>query len=258
MKAEALFLGTGASMGVPVIGCTCHVCQSESSFNNRMRPSLLLMIGKKRYLIDIGPDFRLQALRYQIDALDGVILTHSHYDHIGGLDELRIFYFREKKAMPCLVSRETFEELKVRYHYLLSSSDLDPASFMQLNFQILESDEGVVEFEGVKLAYFSYFQKGTKVIGVRFQDFAYVVDILDYPQTIFKCLKGVDKLVIDGMKWERTSAHLGILDVIEFAKKVGSKTTYLTHVAHETDHESTSAKLPDGMELAYDGLKLDL
>jgi len=258
MSAEALFLGTGASMGIPVIGCDCNVCQSSSPFNKRLRPSLLLIIEKKQYLVDIGPDFRLQALKYQISHLDGVILTHSHYDHIAGLDELRIFYFRENKPVPCLVSPDTLEEIKIRYHYIMPPSLEDKSHVMKFGFQVLEEDEGKTEFEGLPVHYFSYFQTGMKVTGIRVRDFAYVVDILDYSESIFKSLEGVQTLVIDGLSWERTAAHLGIAEVIEFAKKIGCKRTYLTHVAHVTDHELMNIKLPNGMEMAYDGLKLKL
>ena len=250
MTGEALFLGTGASMGVPVIGCNCSVCISSSPFNKRLRPSILLLIEGRQYLVDVGPDFRFQALKYDITHLDGVILTHSHYDHIGGLDELRIYYYRNQKPVPCLASPETLEEIKVRYHYVLTQG--------KFNFQLTERDQGEMVFEGLDLKYFSYFQKEMKVMGLRLKDFAYVVDILSYEEDIFAALEGVKTLVIDGLAWERTSAHLGICEVIEFAKKVGCERTYLTHVAHETDHEAMNEKLPQGMNMAYDGLKLKL
>lgn len=258
MKAEALFLGSGSSMGIPVIGCPCDVCHSSSPFNRRLRPSLLLAIGKKRYVIDVGPDFRAQALQYGIDRLDGVLLTHSHYDHIAGLDELRIYYYREKKPVPCLVSPETLEEIKIRYHYIMPPHERDEAHVTKFKFHVLENDQGETTFEGLKLRYFSYHQKGMKVTGIRIKDFAYVVDILEYSEDIFTALEGVETLVIDGMAWNRTLAHLGIDEVIELVKKVGCQKTYLTHVAHETDHEQTQSKLPEGMQMAYDGLKLEL
>lgn len=258
MSAEVLFLGTGASMGIPVIGCSCTVCQSSSSFNKRMRPSVLLIVDEKHYLIDAGPDFRMQALQHGLTKIDGVIFTHSHYDHIGGLDELRIFYFREKKPLPCLTSQETLEEIRARYHYIMPSMRQDQKYDMKFVFQVLEDNEGNVQFQGLDMQYFSYFQKGMKVTGIRLKDFAYVVDIFDYRDTIFTGLKGVETLIIDGMTWERTTAHLGIFEVIQFVKKIGCGRVYLTHIAHEIDHESTNLKLPYGMELAYDGLKLTL
>ncbi len=259
MTAQALFLGTGASMGIPIIGCDCSVCSSSSLYNQRMRSSLLLSIGKKRYLIDVGPDFRMQALKHGIDRLDGVLLTHGHYDHVSGLDDLRIFYLRQKTPIPCALSKETLKEIEIRYHYILAfEGKKKDAAFIPFDFHLLEKKEGEILFAGLDLKYFSYFQRETKVTGFRCKDFAYVVDISDYDESIFESLRGVRVLVIDGMSWKETRAHLGIPEVIELVKKVGCKRAYLTHVAHETDHQWTSDKLPEGMLVAYDGLKLDL
>ncbi|MCP5505998.1 MAG: MBL fold metallo-hydrolase, partial [Chlamydiales bacterium] len=122
---KVLFLGTGGSMGIPYIGCSCRVCTSSNTKNNRLRPSILIEENGKRYLVDSGPDFRAQALKHQIDRIDGLLLTHTHYDHIAGLDELRIYTFIHKKPIPCLLSRESLEELKVRYHYFLPSHEKD-------------------------------------------------------------------------------------------------------------------------------------
>jgi len=253
---QALFLGTGASLGSPVIGCKCSVCQSDLPQNKRLRSSLLLKMGSKQYLIDVGPDFREQALKHQIEDLDGVIFTHSHYDHIGGLDELRIFYFKDQKPVPCLVSRETLEEIKVRYHYIMPPTDQIKEYKMKFDFQILEGKEGNATFEGLHLDYFSYTQVGMKVMGIKVGSFAYVIDISEFEETLFDQLKGVETLVLDGTTWERTAAHFGIDEAIPFAKKVGAKRTYLTHIAHDVDHQAAEDKLPDGMHLAYDGLKL--
>ena len=258
MKGECLFLGTGGSMGIPVIGCHCEVCGSSSLLNRRLRPSALLSLQEKYYLIDVGPDFRMQALKYHIEKLDGLFLTHSHYDHIGGLDDLRIYYFRQKKAIPCLLSRETLEEIKIRYHYMMPPSIKDKAHTTEFNFKILEKDRGEVFFENLQVQYFSYIQKGMKVTGFRFGNMAYVVDILDYSKEIFIALEGVETLVIDGMAWQETLAHLGIPQIIEIAQKIGAKKTYLTHVAHEVEHEQANKNLPEGVEMAYDGLKIGL
>ena len=122
MIGKFLFLGTSASAGVPIIGCKCPVCTSSSPRNHRLRPAGLLQVAGRTLLIDVGPDFRQQALKYQIDAPDGLILTHTHYDHIAGIDELRVYYVRSKKPFPCLLSQESFEDLKRRYYYLFRPS----------------------------------------------------------------------------------------------------------------------------------------
>ena len=258
MKAKVLFLGSGGSLGIPVIGCKCPVCQSPSPFNKRLRPSILIQVNEKNFLIDVGPDFREQALRYQIDELAGVLLTHTHYDHIAGIDELRIYYFRQKKSVPCLLSRETLEELKIRYHYFLPPHEKDAPHATKLAFQILENNTGRTVFERLKVDYFTYEQLGMKVNGFRLNTFAYITDIMDYDETIFQALKGVETLIISGRRWEKSKAHLSIPDAIAIAKKVEAKKTYFTHISHEMDHEEENQKLPEGMQLAYDGMELEI
>src|SRR5690349_4696037 len=122
MKAKFLFLGTGGSGGVPLIGCTCDVCRSTSLFNKRLRSAGLLSVGEKHYLIDVGPDFRGQALTHHINRLDGVLITHAHADHIAGIDDLRAYYFLNSKKLSCLASQETFTEIKLRFPYLFYAS----------------------------------------------------------------------------------------------------------------------------------------
>ncbi|QVL57273.1 MAG: MBL fold metallo-hydrolase [Simkaniaceae bacterium] len=255
---KLLFLGSGGSMGIPVIGCKCAVCRSTSSYNKRLRPSVLITNGNKRYLIDIGPDYRMQALKYGIDTLDGLLLTHTHYDHIAGLDELRIYTFVQKKPVPCLLSRETLEELKIRYHYFLPPHETDDVHATKLKFQVLEGDEGKTNFEGLPMTYISYDQLGMKVNGFCFGSLAYVTDILDFKEEVFDYLKGIETLVISGRRWEKSKAHLSLEDAMKFSKKTGAKKTYFTHISHEIAHEETKKDLPEGFFLAYDGLELTL
>ena len=255
---KLLFLGSGGSMGIPVIGCKCAVCSSSSSYNKRLRPSVLITEGKKRYLIDIGPDYRTQALKHGIDTLDGLLLTHTHYDHIAGLDELRIYTFVQKKPIPCLLSRETLEELKIRYHYFLPPFEADEVHATKLKFQILDGDQGSTNFEGLPVTYISYDQLGMKVNGFRLGLLAYVTDILDFEEEVFDSLKGIEILVISGRRWEKSKAHLSLDDAIKFSKKTGAKKTYFTHISHEIDHEETNGTLPEGFSLSYDGLELIL
>ena len=120
-KGQFLFLGTSASAGVPVIGCKCPTCTSPSSYNQRLRPSGLVQVKGVSLLIDVGPDYRLQALKHRIDTLDGLILTHTHYDHIAGIDELRVYYLQSRKDLPCLLSKESLEDLKKRYENLFGT-----------------------------------------------------------------------------------------------------------------------------------------
>ena len=246
-----IFLGSGGSMGIPVIGCMCKVCTSLASADKRLRPSVLLKIGGKHFIIDMGPDYRQQALTYHINRLDGVLLTHAHYDHIGGLDELRIYMLRSGRMLPCLLSRETLEEIKKRYYYFFSSPDFS------FNFQVLEDRQGKTIFEGLKVRYFSYVQAGMYVNGFRFHNLAYVTDIVKSEESMFQPLEGVETLIISAQQWEGLD-HVSIEQIMEFSKKIGAKKTYLTHISHEIHHERMSKKLPKGFLLAYDGMEVIL
>ncbi|MDN3505718.1 MAG: MBL fold metallo-hydrolase [Simkaniaceae bacterium] len=256
MQAKLLFLGTGGSAGVPIITCKCKVCTSSSPFNKRYRPSALLTIGKKNFLIDVGPDFRDQALHYNIDFLDGVYLTHTHYDHIGGIDELRIFYLKHKLRLPTLASIDSYNELRHRFHYLFNTKQSDGSLQAQLDFQILEEDFGKTKFGGVPVTYVSYTQANMKVTGYRWGGLAYISDIREYSDRVVEEIKGVDTLVLSALRYTPSEVHFSIEEAIAFARKVGAKRTFFTHIAHDLDHEETNQKLPADMCLAHDGLEI--
>lgn len=254
MYAQFLFLGTGGSLGVPVVSCNCRVCRSISPLNKRFRPSGLLTIGNKRFLIDVGPDFREQAIKFGIHHLDGVLITHTHYDHIGGLDDLRVFHMLHKKQLSCLSSKETFDEIHQRFHYLFKKRGGE--SCLQLNFELLENDFGHVEFEGVDIHYLTYFQAGMKVTGYRIGSFAYISDIHKYDARVLEELKGVEILVLSALRPTTSEVHFSLDEAIEFSRKVGAVRTFFTHIAHEIDHEETNSKLPPGITLSNDGLEI--
>lgn len=256
-QGHFLFLGTGSSMGIPVIGCHCPVCRSESPCNQRLRPSGLLTIENKQILIDCGPDFRLQALRHHISKLDGLMLTHAHHDHIAGIDELRVMYMRTKTPLPCLLSEFTGADLQLRYAYIFK----DPTEAMKitsrLDLQILKGERGETSFLGYNIGYFTYTQGGMPVNGFRLGNFAYVSDIRNYPETIFEDLAGVDILILSALRFDLSAFHFGIEEAIAFANRVGASHTWLTHIAHELEHEATNDYLPPNVRMAYDGLKLN-
>ncbi len=241
-----------------MVGCNCPVCKSDDPYNKRLRPSGLLNIDGKRLLIDSGPDFRYQALTHQIEHLDGVLLTHTHYDHVSGLDELRAFYMLHRTVLPVLVSLQTLESLKKRYDYLFAEKAEGVSLAAQLHFQVLENSRGTTEFCDVPLQYISYEQGGTTVNGYRFGKFAYVSDICNFPDSVYQDLSGVELLVMSALRHEPSPVHLTIDEAIAFSTKVGAKQTYFTHIAHEVDHQQTSAKLPANFHLSYDNLTLEL
>lgn len=257
-KGSGLFLGTGSSAGIPVVACRCEVCRSHNSKNKRLRPSILLQLEDKFFVIDPGPDFRQQALMYHIDHLDGAIISHIHYDHSAGLDELRSYYFVSGEPMPCLVSKPTMDDLKVRYHYLMEPPLEGGSLSARVEFQILQADRGKTTFQGAKVQYFTYSQADTSVNGFRFGDFAYVTDIRSYPDTLFQDLQGVHTLILSALRYTPSHLHFSVDQAIDFAHRVQAKRTFLTHIAHEIEHERCSSYLPEDIVLAYDGLSFDL
>lgn len=257
MKATFQFLGSGGSMGIPVIGCHCKVCKSESPCNHRMRPSGLVTIGKKKFLIDAGPDFRTQALTHHIDHLDGVLITHAHHDHIAGIDELRVYYMHSKKPLPFLLSEETAIDIKRRYDYIFQDDSITEKLVPRLTLQILSGTHGETIFLDTKIGYLSYEQAGMRVTGFRFGDFAYVSDISQYPQEIFNHLKGVKTLVLSALRHEKSRFHLSVDEAVAFANQVGAQMTWLTHISHDLEHEETNLYLPPHVRMSYDGLELN-
>ncbi len=243
-------------MGVPAIGCSCDVCTSTLPENKRLRSSGLLKVGGKTLLIDVGPDFREQALKFKIDRLDGVLITHPHFDHVGGLDDLRVYYFIQKHALPCLLSQDTFDDLKLRCHYMMRPLEPGRSVCAQLDFQVLGGDFGERDFEGVPLQYMSYYQTNMKVTGFRVGDFAYVSDIREYTDELIQRLSGVKVLILSALRHSPTLMHFSIDEAIAFSRRVGAEMTYLTHVAHDLEYNTTNAMLPDDVRMSYDGLEI--
>jgi phosphoribosyl 1,2-cyclic phosphate phosphodiesterase len=245
-------------MGTPVVSCRCPVCSSEDRFNRRLRPSGLLKLGDKRFLIDAGPDFRQQALEFGIDRLDGLLITHTHYDHVAGLDDLRVFYFLHKKTVPCLLSKEAYEEIKLTHHYFFKKSDDDVMGGTRLRFQIIKNDFGEEEFEGRHWKIMTFEQNKMKVTGYRLGSFAYVMDLKHFTPEIYQALKGVEILVMSALRCRPSPAHLTLEEAVAFAVKVGARETWFSHIAHELDHNEGSRQLPPGVKLAYDGLEIPI
>lgn len=257
IKANLLFLGSGGSTGVPMVGCGCAVCTSIDPHNQRLRPSVLLTIGEKKLLVDTGPDFRLQALSNNIKHLDGVLLTHTHFDHIAGLDELRTFYLLKRQILPLLVSQTTLNEIKKRYDYLFQKQSNTKSLAAQLDFHVLDGKRGHTRFLDIPIQYMTYRQGGTEVSGFRWGDIAYIPDIKEYDESIFDDLKDLRVLIVSALRYTPSPVHFSVDEAIAFATKVGAKQSYFMHIAHELDHAPTNASLPAGIALAFDGLSLD-
>jgi phosphoribosyl 1,2-cyclic phosphate phosphodiesterase len=253
MKAQFKFLGTGASAGIPVIACQCDVCKSSDPHNKRLRSSALITTGDKILLIDAGPDFRQQALTHQINRLDGVLITHTHYDHTAGIDDLRSFYFKARRPLPCLLSVDSLNDLQKRLYYLFEDRTNQHSLIVKLAFQVLQERHGKAEFVGLPIQYVTYEQGGMAVNGFRFGDLAYISDIREYSDTIYDELKGIKTLVISALRDTVSPLHFSVSEAVAFSQRVGAQQTWLTHIAHDLDHEKTNLQLPKQIQLGYDG-----
>lgn len=257
MRRRLLFLGTGASLGIPVIGCSCAVCQSSNPCNCRLRSSALIDIDQKRFLIDVGPDFRQQALLHQIHALDGLILTHAHHDHIAGLDDVRALYYKRQIPLPILLSKETSDSIQKHFDYLFTPNPYLTSSHPRLSLHPLPTDRGYIQFEGVDIAYVSYEQAKMKVNGFRFGSLAYLTDVKNFDESIFESLKGIKTLIISALRFTASPLHLSVDEAVNFAERLDVDRVWLTHISHELDHDKTNAYLPRHVRLAHDGLIID-
>jgi phosphoribosyl 1,2-cyclic phosphate phosphodiesterase len=244
-------------MGIPVIGCPCAVCHSSDEHNKRMRPSVLLSIQGKTLLIDCGPDFRQQALTFKINHLDGVLFTHAHHDHTASIDELRVYNLYNRAPVPCLLSQETSRHIQQRFSYLFNPNASGQLT-SKLDFQLLLSTRGTLNFLGLDIGYMTYEQGGMSVNGFRVGSMAYVTDIKHYPKSIFEDLKDLDILIVSALRFSSSPLHLSVDEAVDFARQCGAKQTWLTHIAHDLDHQHTTSYLPSNVRVAYDGLRLPL
>ena len=239
-----VFLGTGASSGVPVISCPCAVCKSEEKKNKRLRACGLLKKGDQQFLIDVSPDIRSVLLHYQIKHIDGIFITHPHEDHIGGMNDLRPL-----SPLAMVLSQNTMTILNIRFDYLLD----------RFKMHVLSLERGEIAVEGLRVHYFTYWQQGLAVTGFRFGKFAYVTDIKEYNPSIYDDLDGVETLVLGALHETESRMHFTLTEAVAFVKKIRSvKRCYFTHLSHEVEHTTVSKTLPEGIMLAYDGLEIDV
>ena len=243
------FLGTGTSTGVPEIGCTCPVCTSADPRDRRLRVSILVEVGDARILIDCGPDFREQMLRVPFDRLDGVLLTHEHYDHTGGIDDLRPFC--RFGDIDIFADTLTCTHLRERLPYLFKEV-LYPG-VPRLHFHSVEPYQAF-KVKGVEVFPLQVMHGALPILGYRIGPLGFVTDMLTAPEATYEALRGVDVLIVNALRPFAHGSHQTIDDAIAFAQKVGAKKTYLIHMSHQAGlHADTDAQLPLHVQLAYDG-----
>jgi phosphoribosyl 1,2-cyclic phosphate phosphodiesterase len=248
------FLGTGTSTGVPVIGCRCAVCTSPHPRNERLRQSVAIESGGVHFLIDTTPDLRLQLLRHPIPRLDFVLFTHSHSDHIMGLDDIRPFNFRQRETIHAYANAFTGKAIRRAFSYIWDDSTQLGGGKPQLQ---LHEVDGAFSHQGVEIVPIPVTHGDWTILGFRIGPFAYITDTNGIPPASMKLLEGVDTLALDGLRpAPRHSTHFTIDEAVATAQIIGARSTYIIHLAHEVDHETVDATLPEGVHLAWDGLEL--
>jgi phosphoribosyl 1,2-cyclic phosphate phosphodiesterase len=250
------FLGTGTSTGVPVIGCHCRVCTSTHPYNQRLRQSVAIEANGKHFLIDTTPDLRLQLLRHPIPRLDFVLFTHSHSDHLMGLDDIRPFNFRQRESIHAFANPNTAKAIRRAFSYIWDTSSQVGGGKPQL--ELHEIGEAFTH-EGVEIIPIPVDHGDWTILGFRIGNFAYITDTNGVPPASMKLLEGVEVLALDGLRpGPRHPTHFIVSEATACAKEIGARETWLIHLAHEVEHFEVQETLPEGVRLAYDGLVLEL
>lgn len=248
------FLGTGTSTGVPVPTCACPVCLSDDPRDARLRPSVRLEWDRASVLVDTSTDLRQQALRYAIGRIDAVLYTHAHADHVLGLDELRLYNWRQKAPIPAYGSKRTLDSVARTFWYVF---DDDPGQSTRPALDLLPVEEPF-DLLGREIVPVPVLHGRLPIYGWRIGGFAYLTDVSRIPQASYALLAGLDVLVLSALRERAHPTHLTLAAAVAEAQRIAARRTLLTHMSHELSHAGTSPALPPGVELAYDGLILDL
>lgn len=249
------FLGTGTSQGIPVIACDCEVCNSTDFRDNRTRSSIHIEIGDLSLIIDTGPDFRQQVLRERIKRVDAIIYTHEHKDHTGGLDEVRSFNFKQKIDMPLYAEPRVIEQLMQDYNYIFSENKypgLPRVVTKEIDLHSFVIQD--VEIQPVRLMHAKL-----PVLGFRIGDLTYITDANQISEKEKEKVKGSKIMVINALQIEPHISHFNLEEALQLIAELKPEQAYITHISHKLGfHTEVSSVLPDNVDLAFDGLKIEL
>lgn len=252
---QITLLGVGSSSGTPIIACDCATCQSTDPRNSRTRCSSLITLNNGcNILIDTGPDLRQQALREGLQRVDAVLYTHTHADHLHGIDDLRAFCQKQRAQIPLYGSMQTVNHIAEKFGYTLR----EPSNFWDLPVLKAYSVDDEFEFLGTKITPIPIKHGNSDIFGYRIGKFAYITDVSEIPETSMSLLNDLDVLLLDCLRIEPHYSHINFEQSMNYAGRIGAKTTYLIHMTHELEYTALSKMLPENIVVAYDGLKIHI
>lgn len=256
LQGQFVFLGTGTSVGVPVVGCGCDVCTSDDTRNQRTRTSVAFGLPDGTLLIDTTPDLRAQLLREQIGSIDAIIYTHDHVDHVYGLDDIRPLCFRKGESLPVYCEPQVEQRIRRAFDYAFEDPVTAGGGLPKMTLHRIGLDPfGLLGSTVVPLR---LHHGAFEVLGFRIGKVAYCTDTNEIPKQTWPLLNGLDVLVLDCLRPAHHPTHFSIDEAVEVARRIGARRTIFVHMSHEIDHASVSSLLPVGMELAHDGLTVPL
>jgi phosphoribosyl 1,2-cyclic phosphate phosphodiesterase len=249
------FLGTGTSHGIPMIACDCRICTSTDPRDNRTRPSILIEYAGHAVLVDTTPELRLQCIANNVRRVDAVLYTHVHADHVTGLDDLRRFNDILRAALPVYGNKETLDHLRRMFTYAFTHNPYYVSAKPTLHAIPIDSPFDLFGWQVIPIV----LPHGpTCVLGYRIGRFAYCTDCSDIPPAAEEQLRNLDVLVLDALRIRPHPTHLTLAQAIDWAGRIGARRTLFTHIAHEILHAEIAPTLPAAMELAYDGMTVDV
>jgi phosphoribosyl 1,2-cyclic phosphate phosphodiesterase len=258
VAGQLVFLGTGTSVGVPVIGCGCETCRSDNPRNKRLRCSLVLGLPQGNLLVDTTPDLRTQLLREGIGLIHAALYTHDHADHTMGLDDVRLFPYYLGHPLPIYCEEQVESRIRKSFDYCFAAEtqQYPRGAVPQLAFERISLEPFWTL--GARVTPLRLIHGRFSVLGFRFGNVAYCTDTSEIPPESMPLLKGLDVLILDALRLRPHPTHLSLQAAVEIAQRLKPKRTLFTHMSHELEHEATNRQLPAGMELAYDGLRVPL
>lgn len=252
---KVTFLGTGTSQGVPVIGCDCPVCKSVDFRDKRFRSSIHVEIDGLSLVVDTGPDFRMQMLNNRIDRLDAVLFTHAHKDHTAGMDDIRSFNFRQETDMPVYAEEQVIDQLKREFEYVFAENKYPGVP----RVQTMQITNEPFKIRDTTITPIRVMHHRLPVFGYRFGNLTYITDANFIDDDQKELIKGSEVVVINALQKTPHISHFTFDEAIALSEELGAKKTYLTHISHKLgSHREVKQELPDGVELAYDELSVEV